>query len=109
MNRGLLSTAYAKLRTPLTNEAVTALYKDFYANERFVRIRETSTAISPIHVRGSNFCDIGAFVDERTHHVITVSALDNLVKGAAGQAIQAMNLMMGFPEETALTVPGIFP
>ena len=109
MNRGLLSTAYAKLRTPLTNDAATMLYKDFYANERFVRIRETSTAISPAHVRGSNFCDIGAFVDERTNHVITVSALDNLVKGAAGQAIQSMNLMMGFPEETALTLPGIFP
>ncbi len=109
MNRGLLSTAYAKLRTPLTNEAATALYKDFYANERFIRIREASTAISPIHVRGSNFCDIGAFVDERTNHVITVSTLDNLVKGAAGQAIQSMNLMMGFPEETALTAPGIFP
>ena len=109
MNRGLLSTAYAKLRTPLTNDAATALYKNFYANERFIRIRETSTAISPIHVRGSNFCDIGAFVDERTNHVITVSTLDNLVKGAAGQAIQSMNLMMGFPEETALTAPGIFP
>ncbi len=109
MNRGLLSTAYAKLRTPLTNEAATTLYKDFYANERFVRIRETSTAISPIHVRGSNFCDIGIFVDKRTNYVVTVSTLDNLVKGAAGQAIQAMNLMMGFPEETALTSPGIFP
>ncbi len=109
MNRGLLSTAYAKLRTPLTNEAATTLYRNFYANERFVRIREASTAISPIHVRGSNFCDIGAFVDERTNHVITVSALDNLVKGAAGQAIQSMNLMMGFPEDTALTAPGIFP
>lgn len=109
MNRGLLSTAYAKLRTPLMNDAATALYKDFYANERFIRIREASTAISPIHVRGSNFCDIGAFVDERTSHVITVSTLDNLVKGAAGQAIQSMNLMMGFPEETALTAPGIFP
>lgn len=109
MNRGLLSTAYAKLRAPLTNDEATTLYKDFYSNERFIRIREASTAISPIHVRGSNFCDIGAFVDERTNHVITVSALDNLVKGAAGQAIQSMNLMMGFPEETALTAPGIFP
>ncbi len=109
MNRGLLSTAYAKLRKPLTNAKATALYKDFFANERFIRIREESTAVSPTHVRGSNFCDIGVFVDQRTNHVITVSALDNLVKGAAGQAIQSMNLMMGFPEETALTSPGIFP
>ena len=109
MNRGLLSTAYAKLRKPLTNDAARALYTDFYANERFVRIREESTSVSPIYVRGSNCCDIGAFVDQRTHHVITVSALDNLVKGAAGQAIQSMNLMMGFSEETALTSPAIFP
>ncbi len=109
MNRGLLSTAYAKLRNPLTNDAATTLYKDFYANERFIRVREESTSISPTYVRGSNFCDIGVFVDQRTHHVITLSALDNLVKGAAGQAIQSMNLMMGFPEETGLTAPGIFP
>ena len=109
MNRGLLSTAYAKLRKPLTNDKATALYTDFYANDRFVRIREESTSVSPTHVRGSNFCDIGVFVDQRTNHVITVSALDNLVKGAAGQAIQSMNLMMGFPEETGLTLPGIFP
>ncbi len=109
MNRGLLSTAYAKLRHPLTNDEATTVYKDFYANERFIRIREESTSVSPAHVRGSNFCDIGVFVDQRTNHVIAVSALDNLVKGAAGQAIQSMNLMMGFPEETALTTQAIFP
>lgn len=109
MNRGLLSTAYAKLRKPITDDALTTLYRDFYANERFIRIREESTPISPNYVRGSNFCDIGAFVDRRTNHVVTVSTLDNLVKGAAGQAIQSMNLMMGFPEETALTSPGVFP
>ena len=109
MNRGLLSTAYAKLRKPLSNAKATTLYKNFYVNERFIRIREESTSVSPTHVRGSNFCDIGVFVDQRTNHVIVVSALDNLVKGAAGQAIQSMNLMMGFPEETALTAPGIFP
>ena len=109
MNRGLLSTAYAKLRKPLANAKATTLYKNFYVNERFIRIREESTSVSPTHVRGSNFCDIGVFVDQRTNHVIVVSTLDNLVKGAAGQAIQSMNLMMGFPEETALTSPGIFP
>ncbi len=109
MNRGLLSTAYAKLREPITDDMLTTLYKGFYTNERFIRIREESNSITPNYVRGSNFCDIGAFVDRRTNHVITVSALDNLVKGAAGQAIQSMNVMMGFPEETALTSPGIFP
>ena len=109
MNRGILSTAYAGLRKPLTDAAVKRLYRDFYRDERFVRVRDEASSISPGHVRGSNFCDIGVFVDRRTRHVITVSALDNLVKGAAGQAIQAMNVMMGFPEETALTSPGVFP
>ncbi len=109
MNRGILSTAYAKLRKPITDDVLTTLYRDFYTNERFIRIREEATSISPNYVRGSNFCDIGAFVDQRTNHVITVSTLDNLVKGAAGQAVQSMNLMMGFPEGTALTLPGIFP
>ncbi len=109
MNRGILSTAYATLRKPLTDDAVKHLYRDFYRNERFIRIRDEPSLISPSHVRGSNFCDIGAFVDRRTNHIIAVSALDNLVKGAAGQAIQSMNLMMGFPEDTALTSPGVFP
>lgn len=109
MNRGILSTAYAVLRKPMTNDDVNHVYAEFYKNERFIRIREEPTTISPLYVRGSNFCDIGAVVDHRTNHVVTVSALDNLVKGAAGQAVQSMNLMMGFPEETALTTPGVFP
>lgn len=109
MNRGILSTAYAVLRKPMTNDDVHHVYAEFYKNERFIRIREEPTTISPLYVRGSNFCDIGAVVDHRTNHVVIVSALDNLVKGAAGQAIQSMNLMMGFPEETALTAPGVFP
>ncbi len=109
MTRGILSTACARLRTPLTDAAVKKLYREFYRHERFVRIRDDAAAVSPGHVRGSNFCDIGACVDRRTNHVVAVSALDNLVKGAAGQAIQCMNVMMGFPEETALTSPGVFP
>lgn len=109
MNRGILSTGYAKLERPITTEQVVALYKKFYQHERFVRIRTETTAVSPSQVRGSNFCDIGVMVDPRTGNVITVAALDNLVKGAAGQAIQAMNLMMGYPEETGLGAPGIFP
>ncbi len=109
MNRGILSTAYARLRKPLTDAALQRLYTDFYKNERFIRIREEATRISPSHVRGSNFCDIGVCLNQRTNHVIAVAALDNLVKGAAGQAIQSMNVMMGFPEETALDSPSAFP
>ncbi len=109
MNRGILSTACARMQKSITDFSVKKMYRDFYRNERFIRIREDPSSISPGHVRGSNFCDIGIFVDFRTHHIITVAALDNLVKGAAGQAIQSMNIMLGFPEETALTSPGIFP
>ena len=109
MNRGILSTAYAKMSKPMSTKALQELYRKFYRDERFVRIREESTHVSPNQVRGSNFCDIGVVMDPRTGNIITVAALDNLVKGAAGQAIQSMNLMMGYPEDTGLAAPGIFP
>ena len=109
MNRGILSTAYAKMSKPMSTKALQELYRKFYRDERFVRIREESTHVSPNQVRGSNFCDIGVVADPRTGNIITVAALDNLVKGAAGQAIQSMNLMMGYPEDTGLAAPGIFP
>lgn len=109
MNRGILSTAYAKMTKPVTTETLQNLYRQFYRGERFIRIRKESTTVSPSQVRGSNFCDIGVFADSRTGTIITVAALDNLVKGAAGQAIQSMNLMMGYPEDTGLASPGIFP
>ena len=109
MNRGILSTAYAKMSKPMSTKALQELYRKFYRDERFVRIREESTHVSPNQVRGSNFCDIGVVADSRTGNIITVAALDNLVKGAAGQAIQSMNLMMGYPEDTGLAAPGIFP
>ncbi|MDT7041957.1 N-acetyl-gamma-glutamyl-phosphate reductase [Candidatus Nitronereus thalassa] len=109
MNRGILSTAYGKMTKPITTKALQDLYRRFYRNERFIRIREESTQVSPNQVRGSNFCDIAILADSRTGNIITVAAIDNLVKGAAGQAIQSMNLMMGYPEDTGLTSPGIFP
>ena len=109
MNRGILSTAYCRLTHP--NHDVTALgsvYKDFYSKGRFVRILE-GVMPNPRHVRGSNYCDLAIFADMRAGWVITVAALDNLVKGAAGQAIQAMNLMLGYPEGMGLAAPGIYP
>jgi N-acetyl-gamma-glutamyl-phosphate reductase len=108
MNRGLLSTAYCRLTTTIDLKELRTLYRDFYKGERFIRLTE-ETAPNPRNIRGSNYCDIGVFADSRAGWVVTVAALDNLVKGAAGQAIQAMNLMVGLPEETGLTAPGLFP
>jgi N-acetyl-gamma-glutamyl-phosphate reductase len=109
MNRGILSTAYCRLHEPMELEPLRDLYRDFYRGERFIRLAEGDASPNPRHVRGANFCDINVFVDTRAGWVVTVAALDNLIKGAAGQALQAMNLMLGFPEEMGLTGAGIFP
>ena len=108
MNRGILSTAYCKLKQRVELADLRALYRTFYAGERFVRLYE-DTVPNPRYLKGSNFCDIGVYTDARAGWVVTVAAVDNLVKGAAGQAIQAMNLMMGLPEETGLLAPGSYP
>lgn len=109
MNRGILSTAYCRLVDPMPVERLRALYKEFYKGERFIRVHEGDVSANPRHVRGSNFCDVSVFADQRAGWVVTVAALDNLVKGAAGQAIQAMNLMLGFPEDMGLSGPGVYP
>ncbi len=109
MNRGIQSTAYGRLTQALDLEELRGIYRDFYEGERFVRLHGGETAANPHHVRGSNFCDLALFTDARTGMVVTTAALDNLVKGAAGQAIQAMNLMLGFPEELGLTPAGVYP
>jgi len=87
---------------------VRALYKAFYKNERFVRLSE-DVMPNPRYIKGSNYCDIGVYADQRAGWIVTVAAVDNLVKGAAGQAVQAMNLMLGLPEETGLTAPASYP
>ena len=109
MNRGILSTAYCRLQEPMEQAQLRALYRDFYKGERFIRFAEGDTSPNPRHVRGANFCDLNVFLDQRAGWVVTVAALDNLIKGAAGQALQAMNLMLGFPEEMGLTGAGVFP
>jgi N-acetyl-gamma-glutamyl-phosphate reductase len=109
MNRGILSTAYCRLLDPMPLDQLRALYREFYKGERFIRIHDGDVSANPRHVRGSNFCDVSVFADTRAGWVVTVAALDNLVKGAAGQAIQAMNLMLGFPEDTGLSGPGVYP
>jgi len=108
MNRGILSTAYCRLKKPLPLADVRALYHTFYKNDRFIRLSEDIVP-NPRYIKGSNYCDIGVYVDQRAGWLVTVAALDNLVKGAAGQAIQAMNLMLGLPEETGLTAPAAYP
>jgi N-acetyl-gamma-glutamyl-phosphate reductase len=109
LNRGILSTIYAGLSSPLDTAQVHSLYREFYRDEPFVRMLPAGQFPNVRNVRGSNFCDIGVSVDPRTHGLVVVTAIDNLVKGAAGQAIQNMNLMMGFDETEGLKFAGLFP
>ncbi len=109
MNRGILSTAYCRLTQSMDRGGLLSLYREFFKGESFVRLGEGDRSANPRHVRGSNFCDLAVFQDARSGLVITTAALDNLVKGAAGQAIQAMNLMLGLPEELGLLGPGLYP
>lgn len=109
ISRGILSTMYAKLATDLSQEDIYALYDKTYANEHFVRLCPVGSSPATQHVRGSNFCDIGICLDKRTGRIIVMSAIDNIVKGAAGQAVQNMNLMNGFQEDTGLMGAPFFP
>jgi N-acetyl-gamma-glutamyl-phosphate reductase len=109
MNRGILSTAYCRLHKSVDLAEIRALYTDYYKGEPFIRLKDGEASANPGHVRGSNFCDLAVFADNRAGWLVTTAALDNLVKGAAGQAIQAMNLMLGLPEDMGLTVPALFP
>lgn len=109
VNRGILSTIYADLNNKVSADEVIDLYRNFYTGEKFVRICKAGTLPNISSVRGSNFCDIGCVVDGRTGRAIIVSAIDNLVKGASGQAVQNMNLMCGLREDTGLTQISVFP
>ena len=109
VNRGILSTIYADLNAEITASALFDLYESFYGNEQFVRICKPGTLPNISSVSGSNNCDIGIVVDGRTGRVIIVSAIDNLVKGASGQAVQNMNIMCGLPEGAGLNHISLFP
>jgi N-acetyl-gamma-glutamyl-phosphate reductase len=109
MNRGILSTIYATLNTMMDTAQVRSLYEDFFGREPFVRVLPAGRFPNIRNVRGSNFCDIGVYADPRTGRVVVVTAIDNLVKGASGQAIQNMNLMVGFNETEGLKLAGLFP
>jgi N-acetyl-gamma-glutamyl-phosphate reductase len=107
MTRGILVTCYGDLRADTDTTALLQLYREFYAGHPFVVITDGLPATK--HTYGSNYCHIGLAVDARTHRVVVLSAIDNLVKGAAGQAIQNMNLMCGWDETAGLKQGGIWP
>ena len=109
MNRGILITAYATLTKPVTYEEVKQIYDECYKDEYFVRVLEKNVCPETRWVEGSNFVDVNFKIDERTGRVIMMGAMDNLVKGAAGQAIQNMNLMFGLPENEGLQLVPMFP
>lgn len=109
VSRGILSTMYARLTEDGDLNALHALYEKTYRHEHFVRLCPSGAVPATQHVRGSNFCDIGLALDQRNGRVIVMSAIDNIVKGAAGQAVQNMNLMHGFAEATGLLGAPFFP
>jgi N-acetyl-gamma-glutamyl-phosphate reductase len=109
MDRGILSTVYASPHKATTTEKLVKLYQEFYHGEPFVRVLPQGSLPSTAFVRGSNFCDIAPLVDRRTGRIIVVSAIDNLVKGASGQAVQYMNIVCGFPETMGLEGLALFP
>ena len=109
MTRGILTTCYAPVADgrAVTKAGVHALYEDFYKDEPFVRV--TAEPPQTKHTWGNNLCLIYPMVDRRAGRLVVVSCIDNLVKGAAGQAIQNMNLMLGFPEAAGLDLPAVYP
>jgi len=109
ISRGILSTIYAKLTQTMSDSEVNEVYKSFYKDETFVRVCEPGVYPATQFVKGSNFCDIGVKIDNRTGRIIILSAIDNLVKGAAGQAVQNMNLMCNLPETKGLLSVPLFP
>lgn len=110
MTRGIMSTMYATLTDKGRSSAeFTELYRQFYEGRRFVRVRPTGVYPATKEVYGSNYCDIGMNVDPRTGRITIISVIDNLVKGAAGQAIQNLNLMMGWDESLGLLFTPVYP
>ena len=102
MNRGILVTAYASLKRDVTYQDVKAAYDKYYEKEQFVRVLKENVCPQTRWVEGSNYVDVNFRIDPRTNRIIMMGAMDNLVKGAAGQAVQNMNLMFGFPEDEGL-------
>lgn len=113
MVRGILATAHVFLSERITEKDAWQLYRQAYGDERFVRIVKERSGIyrypEPKLLAGTNYCDIGFELDPDADRLVVFSAIDNLMKGAAGQAVQCFNIMHGFPEDTALGFPGLHP
>ena len=109
MNRGILVTEYANLTKDVTYDDVRAAYDKYYKDEYFVRMLDKDECPETRWVEGSNFVDIGFKIDNRTNRVVMMGALDNVTKGAAGQAVQNMNIMFGLPENEGLTMAPMVP
>ncbi len=109
MNRGILVTGYANLKKSLTYEEVRAAYDKYYKDEKFIRVLDKDICPETRWVEGSNYVDVNFKIDDRTNRIVVMGALDNLVKGAAGQAVQNMNLICGLPETEGLLMAPVFP
>ncbi|GIN70338.1 N-acetyl-gamma-glutamyl-phosphate reductase [Bacillus sp. J14TS2] len=109
MTRGIMATIYGNIDTKVTKNEIWELYQQAYADEPFVRLRKLGTFPTTKEVAGSNFCDIGIDFDERTSRVTIVSVIDNLMKGAASQAVQNANIMFGFDETLGLQFSPVYP
>lgn len=113
MVRGILATSHVFLNQSLTEKEIWKMYREDYGDERFIRIVKEKTGIyrypEPKLLSGTNYCDIGFEIDPHSNRLVVISAIDNLMKGAAGQALQAFNIMHGFAEDTALGFAGLHP
>ncbi|ALX48452.1 N-acetyl-gamma-glutamyl-phosphate reductase [Lentibacillus amyloliquefaciens] len=109
MTRGIMTTMYAQAPDGMTAKELTDLYQESYKDSYFVRVREEGTYPSTKEVYGSNFCDLSVTLDERTNRIMIVSVIDNLVKGASGQAVQNMNRMFGIDEKAGLAFAPVYP
>ena len=104
INRGIIATVYARLKKGVTEEEVRGVYEEFCGKEQFLRLLPKGAAADLKNVKYSNYCDISLHIDARTGTLVAVSAIDNMVKGAAGQAIQNMNLVCGLDEDAGLQI-----
>ena len=109
MNRGIIATAYANLKKEVTYDEVKVIYDKYYQNEYFVRVLPQDVYPQTRWVEGSNFVDVNFKIDNRTGRIIMMGAIDNICKGAAGQAVQNMNIMFGLEENMGLTMAPVFP
>lgn len=109
MNRGILVTAYGNLKNEVNYEEVKAIYEKYYEKEYFIRVLDKGVCPETRWVEGSNLVDVNFIIDKRTNRIIMMGAMDNLVKGAAGQAVQNMNLLFGLEETEGLQLVPMFP